>query len=225
MSLIIVGGIPCSGKTTICNIVQGVDPSYTHIEMDRLFDDVAGCGELFFRYLSKHDPRLATDIKVDMVMKGLVDPDEQLKTFGAAVLTRDVKKTESFIQDLSIHYLCDVVKEAYAAGKNPLIEGSFVNTKSRKYIYEKLRQEVSGLDAVKKALVFMDYGLKFSMKNLKKGRTQRFESLETTPNTIRSQFDKQQLPTNSELPNLECVIVKDTKKLKGYIGNIMGYVR
>lgn len=226
--LIIVAGIPYSGKSTLCRELQKINPEkFPFIDADQLFDDLMDDPKMFFDFLLKAEPKLYWSTKEFYAKVGILDPRKQIdamRVFGEQYgVSQYVKNMENYVVAA-----CAFEKIANLPHEScPVIEGLHTTREARQGFYERMRlypaiaklgikegetdetPTKGDIDSMRKFMVYFDLGARLSLKRLKRRKGKpKYKSLTTKKSNITKHYEMQELPLGDEIPNLEILVVK-----------------
>jgi len=217
--LTFVGGMPYSGKSTLCERLVESDPSrYKHIEIDALFDEVGRKGEPFFKYLQIINPEAHKGLKVLAVKDGLFDPDKQVFNIGRTMVEGGGQDNWwSLLQNVALCYGMDIARNH----GNPIFEGLFANRDERAAEIYRLMQEISSklpdspnLDDIDKSIIFMNFGKELSLERFRQGRAKQYSLLQVSEPYIMKIAEKQEVPSEGEFPNFHVHVISSDEDLE-----------
>ena len=224
--LVIVAGIPYSGKTTFCKELQKSNPEKFHyIEGDKVFDELMQKPELFFEYLKRTDLGFYWTAKTQLAQMGFLKPKEQL---SALVGLSDQFGAKEYLKNMQSYVALTYCFEEMAKlhpESCPIMEGLHTTRKSRQNLYERMKlypafakmteksdkdtPTTGDLDDMRKFIVYFDLGVGISLRRLRKRKGKRkHKTMVTKPSSVTRHFEMQELPSGDEIPNLEILIVK-----------------
>ena len=228
-SLIMLGGIPYSGKSSLGERIRARwEGRCTYINFDRLFHETASRGEIFFKYLEGLNKQVHDSVVLGSLKNGVGEKDEMLKDFARAVISKEqgLETFQFLLQSVALVYLADRLREL---DTGVVVEGRFTNRKNRQGTYEQIKSNLArfsytpNLDEVQKVFLFINLGLNNSLERYKKGRTNSYASICTSEKEIRGQYSVQSIPSSKELPNLDVIVISSAKEVNSAVEKVGKY--
>jgi adenylate kinase family enzyme len=221
-SLILVGGLQYSGKTTFCRQLekQG-NGKYLHIECDAVAKYTAEHKDVLMGLIRKYDERMYGVMKKFARQKGLDDAQ-------SIDLLLDIAIEEGKLQNFkNIHDTCGVIYIADRIGTlhngiQPVIEGLMPTRESRRTVYEILKKNLADklqLDTIRKLFVYFNTRLETSLQRFSTHGGVKNDMI-TTANKIRETYYTQELPIHGELPNMDVLTITNEDQ----IGSAIAYI-
>ncbi len=215
--IILVGGMPYSGKSHLCKQIADKDPRYVNLCFDTLCDEMNTDAEKFVNYTNMYNPKIISQVKTD---NGPDPKAVQDKIRNALNNSGQGEHWQLFLQGAAM--ACLTEKLMSIGDSTPVMESLYYNKEDRQSFYDSLKDHIAilnsqrekqlnpdDLDSVKKKLIFFDYDLDFVLDRYRNDGSERPLVNE---GAIRLIHDMQSIPSDDELPNLEVIIVKDPQQ-------------
>ena len=218
--MILLGGIPNSGKTWLGKRIAEKDPKYVSLIPDALYDELEKDSVKFFRYFDLVYPDSMASLDIDPTR---TDPlylskkrDEYRRSF------RSEGEWIVLMEDLSDAYF--VLQLASYNGKIPIVEYGILNNLQNMKFFFKRRSEMAkklgidiDFDSFKKKLIYLDLGLYFSLKILESPDNKKPGYIDQ--GFIRKIYRSQKIPQTDDFLNLEVIVLKSIEEVNEFADN------
>jgi hypothetical protein len=226
-NLIFVGGLQYSGKSSFCKRLEENDAKkYKHLELDSAYDHLVFHKDAFLNLIEKHFPDVHTFIK-ELGEAHNVSGVDRIDLFvGYMKKQNQFKELSNFLGRCSVLYSGECI--AKTEHEIALLDGSFVNTGSRVVVYSLLRDAMNkdkenkmDLDSVNKLFVYFNLGLKLSLERFRANPSKTKESMILSEEKIKQTYEAQELPTHSEFPNLEVLVLENPDAVEAAVEHVL----
>jgi hypothetical protein len=223
-SLIFVGGLQYSGKTTLCKTLNSSDSKYKHLALDDSYEYIALHRDVFMNIIKKDNRDLFSKIKKLGKKCGIEGKADQMTLFANYMI-----KENRFDEFSELHRKCTLLYTGSLLSRIednevPMIDGIMVNKVSRKTTYNSLKSSITkeNIDDSKKLIVYFNFGLKKSLERFKSANREEKKSMLCNEDTITSTYTSQELPVPGELPNLnEVWIINNESDINESVKHIL----
>ncbi|MBI2101322.1 hypothetical protein HYT53_01815 [Candidatus Woesearchaeota archaeon] len=220
-NLMLVGGIPYSGKSYLCDAIKQRNPKYKILGIDSIHDKLEEEPEKFFESLQKFYPAILQQFGISTPSAGKRD----LNKLKYAVITAVGKDGKTFWNQLFQQAVNSyIVSElSHIGGEIPVIESLLHDRVRRRMLFESLSEMAEimgfnlGLDETKKMLVYLNLGLDVSLKRHSRN-TQKREIVDER--VIHLIHRTQEIPKNEEFPNLEVVVLQNESEVSAFVNSL-----
>jgi len=214
--MIFVGGLQYSGKSTFCRKISEYNPRIAYISFDDVFSRISTNGHEFISLLKDVNRDVYTNVK-KLGKKCEID-DENIILGVYARLMQEAgkfKEFEKLTQDCALLKTKKMIS-SFDNSKIPVVDGLFINECTRKVFYGYLRNSLKNnlnLDEMKKILIYFDLGLDVSLERFNIADRPKDQAIIWTEDMVKRAYQNQEIPTPTELPNLELMILKSQKDI------------
>ncbi len=214
--LVLVGGIPYSGKSYFCRkLVEGSEGRFVDLGLDTLYNKLRDDPATFRKCMRLLPPEFKESCWIR---------NDGIDIKDLAIVTMKLGGRQFFtlfMQQLENAYLIDEMSRV--GGKVPVTESLFYNREVRENFYEGMKELMEmmdetgtahyeiGLDSARKILVYFDVGVEACERRMMAAPRMGGEAEEEM--AIRAAHSRQEIPSPGELPNLEVIVVKDESEV------------
>lgn len=230
--LMLVGGLPYSGKTQLCTKLAEIQPDkYRYLGLDDYYKRAEEDSTHFFRYLTITSPQMANAMGVSAAIAAGVNLDSAMQTMKTSlVATRQKEMWEQLLKLSSMTCITDDILQT-PDGITPVVESLFFNRGNRAEFYEAIKDYIEilnqafpgrpdvvpeELDRVRKTIVYFDLGLETCMARYNADEEKEKKPMINEP-VMRHIHRTQELPTTNEFPNLEVVLIRNDAELDAFV--------
>lgn len=216
-SLIIVGGLQHSGKSTLARRLKELDGElYRHIELDYALEYLNANRSGFIRYIRRLNPGLYAEIRKLGDWLGEQSPELKPKSDADYFIIfanymraeKRIPELEDVIDGCCLHYSSERLLEAQDG--IPVVDGTLLNRVSRQYAYSAFKNAVAqatNLDDIGKLIVYFNLGLKTSLRRYKEKKREEKEEFVLSKKSIKADYRGQEVPKSGEFPNTEVLVI------------------
>ena len=218
--MIFVGGLPYSGKTHFCGLLERAHPEkYTHVGLDDHFEDLSVNPEKLMAVLKEANKPLYEEINKFGMREFILGDGNRFKYFASYMIkTNRGEDIQHLISEYSLIHAAD---EMQKQPKTPVVDGVFLNRDSRVFAYEKIGGRMkTPIADMRKILVYFDRGLDVSLARFKAGRSQNYKSMVCNEKTIQNFFALQEIPGSEEGPNLEVLLIQHEHEVAPAVAHV-----
>ncbi len=218
--LMLVGGIPYSGKSYLCkSLVERNPNNCIYLGLDNLHEKMDADPMLFFRSLALFYPQIIRQIGMDPNSLSKSNLQER-KVFLEELFTKHAGRQSwiSVVQQAVNAYIVSQLK--LAGSKVPIIESLLHDLERRSMFFESYADMIdvmhAGIDlvAAKKTLVYLDLGIEVSLQRFRDDPSKRPLVNERV---ILYTYQTQQIPASHEFPNLEVIVLRNKEQVREFI--------
>lgn len=218
--LMLVGGIPYSGKSYLCDsLVERRPEKYTYLGLDNLHEKMDSDPLLFFRNLALFYPQIICKIGMDPNNLNRYNLQER-KSFLKGLFTAQFGEQSWIlvVQQAVNAYAVSQLKQS--GSKVPIIESLLHDLEKRRMFFDSYGEMIdimrAGIDlnSAKKTLVYLDIGIEVSLQRLRSDTSKRPLVNERV---IRYAYENQKIPKSSEFSNLEVIVLKSEQQVKEFL--------
>lgn len=224
--LILIGGIPYSGKSYFCRKLVEKDPDrFIDLGLDKLYGELAADTNMFSHCYGLLPAELKKYIKVDSKTQFKF---EELKKY-ISDLTGDTAFWQLYMQQIVNVLLIERLSKA-GKGVVPVIESLFHDRNVRSGLYLGLKDLKEMMDKegheydvnlypVNKTLVYFDTSLHICLERFEQAPEQ-----EMSREAVEFAYSVQELPSIDEMPNLTIVLVRDENNIEKLVDGFQKFL-
>ncbi|MBI2661325.1 hypothetical protein HYX09_03590 [Candidatus Woesearchaeota archaeon] len=222
--LLMVGGVPYSGKTYFCRRLKETDPGrYLDLGFDRVLDLLQRDPQEFFNCFGFMEPLLGQIRQMPSIGEALRVEypgarQEALK--GALIKMRAGDLWMGILKQEALVYISEKVLNA-GDDSVPMVESLLYTEAVRMLFYQSLKDWLEMLqssesarptsryfdiDRARKTLIYLDFGLEAALARYAKEKDRKPG---VDGGTIFDIHSQQQIPDAGEWPNLEVIVIRD----------------
>lgn len=213
--LIIVAGLPFSGKSTFCRELSGADDRFQHYDIDEMYsllydgECIPGITEEVHRQLDRLKLQFAINNNHEMLVFAI----------------------EQLIYSSIIHSILEGGQHGDLDKHIPIIDGLYHQADRRKRFYEFLSKNLHFHDMFykkflarfsmwnrfsnfNKLLVYFDLGLENSLESFESSDRPAKTGMKITSDAIKRRAQEEELPKDEGVKNLEIVVVKNYSEIE-----------
>jgi len=230
--IIFVGGLPYSGKTTLCNRLAQTDTDrFWNMNYDDTWEEIEKDPRRLCTYLHTLSPQIMTSWEIDLVNDtGTVIAERVSRMKRLAHKQGGLLMWTQFINLATNTYLLTEMLKLDNT-QVPIIESLFVDLDMRVSYYAAMSEALElldesssyngplitsdELDQTKKTFVYLNPGLDACLTRFATGPSPIFGRANEP--VIKHLHSQQQIPAKGDFPNLDVVIIQDETEISTFV--------
>jgi hypothetical protein len=224
-NLIFVGGLQYSGKSSFCKKLEESDAKkYKHFELDSAYNHLVFHGDVFLDLIERYLPDTHIHIKELGKKRDIVGPDQIALFANYMNSIGHFKEFDQLTGGCSVLYTGESITKT--ENEIALIEGVFANKSTRKLVYNLLGASMDecenkiDLNSVNKLFVYFNLGPELSLERFRANPSKIKESMILSEAMIKQTCTDQEIPTSSEFPNLEVLVIENLDAVESAIKHV-----
>lgn len=234
--MILIGGIPCSGKSFLTNrLIRNNPKTYVNLGIDIIYDYIEANSRKFFMYLNILNPDLIENLGINFKKDKIKKLNAKKKILKNYLNENGIGHYwEKLLQGSGNIYFAEKLLNLDNSNK-AVVESLFLNRRDRTeghlafkeymgIVHSLKSQEIfpleKNLDNVKKTLIYLNLGLEVSLERFY--NSQNLSSM-LSKELILHAYEHQEIPLSNELPNLEVVLLESQKQIDDFFVSYKKY--
>lgn len=230
--MILVGGIPYSGKSYLCDAIISSNSRFVDCVLDRLVKEVETDDVKFFRYYEMMPCKVRDAIaRAYPFIARQGDEDSQRRLSRIKAMLCDRKEQWVHVSNaVMMVYLTD--KLLHLQANVPVIESILHTRQDRVQFYDTLGEWINilangtdveegapnPLDRVKKTFVYLDLGAERAARKARQHHGEK--QYKYDEEQLRQIYRAQEIPVAKEFPNLEVIVVRNPNHFQDLVNRI-----